>query len=402
MPLRSTILAVSLLVCSISAAVAQSEPSSIVIGVLNDMSGNFADQSGPGSLVAAQMAIDEVGGTVLGKPIKVLGGDHQNKPDIASSLARRWYDREGVQVIVDMPNSGTALAVQEIARNLKRINITTTAGSLALTNKSCSPTSFHWMWDTYSNSYGLVKALARKKLDTWFFITADYAFGLALESDFRKAIDQTGGKTLGAVKHPVGMQDFSSQILFAQASNARAVVVASGGNDIVNTLKTANEFGLQKSGVTFVAPATFLTDVKSMGLDIGQGLTYITGFTWNYDDESRAFARKFFERHKAMPTMGQAGVYSAVRHYLRAVAEAKTVDADLVAAKMREMPVSDAVIRHGKIRDDGRLVHDMYLVEVPRKGDTQDPWDLERVLDTLPGDEIFRPLSESECSLVKK
>jgi branched-chain amino acid transport system substrate-binding protein len=323
-------------------------------------------------------------------------------PDIASGLARRWYDREGVQVIVDMPNSGTALAVQEIARNLKRINITTTAGSLALTNKSCSPTSFHWMWDTYSNSYGLVKALARKKLDTWFFITADYAFGLALESDFRKAIDQTGGKTLGAVKHPVGMQDFSSQILFAQASNARAVVVASGGNDIVNTLKTANEFGLQKSGVTFVAPATFLTDVKSMGLDIGQGLTYITGFTWNYDDESRAFARKFFERHKAMPTMGQAGVYSAVRHYLRAVAEARTVDADLVAAKMREMPVSDAVIRHGKIRDDGRLVHDMYLVEVPRKGDTQDPWDLERVLDTLSGDEIFRPLSESECSLVKK
>src|ERR1700730_18241879 len=378
MTIRVVISAACVLACATTVLHAQSEPPSITIGVLNDMAGNFSDQSGPGSLAAARMAIDGRGARVWDKPVKAIGGDHQNKPDIAATIARRWYDNEDVQLIVDMPNSGTALAVQEVARRLRKINITSTAGSLALTGKSCAPTSFHWMWDTYSNSYGLVKALARKKLDTWFFITADYAFGLALESDFRKAIDQTGGKTLGAVKHPVGMQDFSSQILFAQASNARAVVVASGGNDIVNTLKTANEFGLQKSGVTFVAPATFLTDVKSMGLDIGQGLTYITGFTWNYDDESRAFARKFFERHKAMPTMGQAGVYSAVRHYLRAVAEARTVDADLVAAKMREMPVSDAVIRHGKIRDDGRLVHDMYLVEVPRKGDTQDPWDLER------------------------
>ena len=256
------------------------------------MAGNFSDQSGPGSLAAARMAIDELGGTVLGKPVKAIGGDHQNKPDIAAAIARRWYDNEDVQLIVDMPNSGTALAVQEVARTLKKINITSTAGSLALTGKSCAPTSFHWMWDTYSNSYGLVKALSKKKLDSWFFITADYAFGHALEADFRKAIDQMGGKTLGSVKHPVGMQDFSSLVLAAQASKARGVVVASGGNDIVNTLKSANEFGLQKAGISFVAPATFLTDVKSMGLDIAQGLVYITGFTGNYDDTIFAPSRR--------------------------------------------------------------------------------------------------------------
>jgi branched-chain amino acid transport system substrate-binding protein len=401
MTIRTAIYAACALVCA-TAAQAQSEPQSITIGVLNDMSGNFADQSGPGSLAAARMAIDELGGSVLGKPVKAIGGDHQNKPDVAAAVARRWYDTEGVQFIVDLPNSGTALAVQEVARTLGKINVTATAGSLALTGKSCAPTSFHWMWDTYSNSYGLVKALTKKHIDTWFFITADYAFGHALEADFRKAIEQTGGKTVGSVKHPVGMQDFSSLILAAQSSKARGVVVASGGNDIVNTLKSANEFGLPKSGISFVAPATFLTDVKSMGLDIAQGLTYVTGFTWNYDDASRAFGQKFFERHKAMPTMGQAGVYSATRHYLRAVEAAKSLDVATVAAKMREMPVSDAVIRNGQIRDDGRLVHDMYLVEVRRPGETKDPWDLEKVQDTLAGNDVFRPLSESDCPLIKK
>ena len=402
MRIRSVIFASCTLACTSAISHAQSQPSAITIGVLNDMAGNFADQSGPGSLEAARMAIEEQGGAVLGRPVKAIGGDHQNKPDIAAALARRWYEAEDVQLIVDMPNSGTALAVQEVARNLKKINITSTAGSLALTGKSCSPTSFHWMWDTYSNSYGLVKALTKKKIDSWFFITADYAFGHALEADFRKAIEQSGGKTVGSVKHPVGMQDFSALILAAQASKAKGIVVASGGNDIVNTLKSANEFGLQKAGISFVAPATFLTDLKSMGLDIAQGLTYITGFTWNYDDTSRAFGRKFFERHKAMPTMGQAGVYSATRHYLRAVEATKSLDASAVATKMREMPVSDPVIRNGTIREDGRLVHDMYLVEVRRPGEPKDPWDLEKVEDTLAGKDVFRALSESDCPLVKK
>ena len=401
MRLRAVLTSLALVWLS-CAAIAQSDPPVVTIGVLNDMSGNFADQSGPGSLVAAQMAAEEFGGTVLGKPIKIIGGDHQNKPDVASSIARRWYDTEGVQLIVDLPNSGTALAVQEVAKRAKKINIVTTACSVALTGKSCSPTGFHWMWDTYSNSYGLVKALSSKKLDSWYFITADYAFGHALEADFRKAVEQTGGKILGSSKHPVGMMDFSSLILAAQASGARAIVVANGGNDIVNTLKAANEFGLQKSGITFVAPATFLTDVKSIGLDVAQGLTYITGFSWNYDDASRAFARKFFERHKAMPTMGQAGAYSAVRHYLRAVDAAKTLDAEKVTEKMKAAPVQDAVIRNGAIRPDHRLSHDMYLVEVRRPGESKDEWDLEKVVDTLPGESVFRPLAESDCELVKR
>jgi branched-chain amino acid transport system substrate-binding protein len=386
--------------CASSVALAQNG-NPITIGVLNDMAGNFADQSGPGSVVAARMGVEESGGTVLGRPVQVISGDHQNKPDVASAVASRWFQNEDVQLVVDLPNSGTALAVQEVARNAKRMNITTTAGSIALTGKSCSPTSFHWMWDTYSNSYGAVRALAKKNLDTWYFITADYAFGHALEADFRKAINQIGGKVVGSSKHPVGMMDYSSLLLSAQASKAKVVVVASGGNDIVNTLKGASEFGLQKSGISFVAPATFLTDVKSIGLEIGQGMTYLTGFSWNYDDASRAFAQKFFERHRAMPTMGQAGVYSAVRHYLHAVESAKTVDAAAVAEKMRQMPVEDAVIRNGRIRQDGRLVHDMYLVEVRRPGESGNPWDLERIQDTLPGDQVFRPLSESDCPLVK-
>ena len=394
--------AAALLACTSATSFAQSDPASVIIGVLNDMSGTFADQSGPGSAVAAQMAVDEFGGTVLGKPIKIITGDHQNKADVAASIARRWYETDGVQLIVDLPNSSTALAVQEIAKQAKKINVVATAGSLTLTGKSCSPTGFHWMWDTYSNSYGLVKAMASRKLDSWYFITADYAFGHGLEADFRKAIAQAGGKVVGAAKHPVGMQDFSSLILSAQSSGARAVVIANGGNDIVNTLKAADAFGLPKTGISMVAPAMFLTDLKSIGLDIAQGLTYISAFAWTLDDQSRAFAQKFFDKHKAMPAQGQAGSYSAVRHYLRAVDAAKTLDPVKVADKMREMPVQDAVVRNGKIRVDGRLVHDMYLVEARKPGEATNPWDLEKIHATLTGDEVFRPLSESDCPLVTR
>jgi branched-chain amino acid transport system substrate-binding protein len=394
--------AASFLISAASFAIAQSEPSVVTIGVLNDMSGTFADQSGPGSAVAAQIAVDEFGGSVLGKPIKVMTGDHQNKADVAASIARRWYDNEGVQMIVDLPNSSTALAVQEVAKQLRKINVVATAGSLALTGKSCSPTGFHWMWDTYSNSYGLVKAIAKTKLDKWYFITADYAFGHGLEADFRKAIAQQGGTVVGASKHPVGMQDFSSLILSAQSAGARAIVVANGGNDIVNTLKAADAFGLQKAGISFVAPGIFLTDLKSIGLEIGQGLTYISAFAWTLDDQSRGFAQKFFERHKAMPAQGQAGTYSAVRHYLRAVAEAKTLDGPTVAEKMRSMPVNDAVVRNGTIRADGRVVHDMYFVEARKPNESKDAWDLEKIHDTLRGEEMFRPLSESDCPLVTR
>jgi branched-chain amino acid transport system substrate-binding protein len=373
----------------------------ITIGVLNDMSGNFADQSGAGSVMAARMAVEEFGGRILGREIKILSGDHQNKADIASALARQWYDAQGVELIVDTPNSGTALAVQEIARNAGKINIVTTAGSIQLTGKSCSPTSFHWMWDTYSNSTGLVKAMAKLKVQNWYFITADYAFGHALEADFRKAVEGTGGKIVGATRHPVGNLDFSSAVLAAQTSGAKAVVVASGGNDIVNTLKTANEFGLPAAGIRFVAPATFLTDVKSMGLNVARGLMFIDGFYWDVDERSRHFSAAFFKRHGAMPTMGQAGVYSAVRHYLGAVRAAGTTQAAAVAQKMRDMPVEDDVVRNGTLRPDGRLVHDMYLVEVKQPSESREPWDLQRVLETIPGKDLFRPLAESDCPLLK-
>ncbi|WP_375459732.1 ABC transporter substrate-binding protein [uncultured Enterovirga sp.] len=385
-----------------STALGQTNDQPITIGVLNDMSGNFADQSGPGSVVAARLAVEEFGGRVLGREIKIIGGDHQNKPDVASALARRWYDTQGVDLIVDTPNSGTALAVQQVANERGKINIVTTAGSVQLTGKSCSATGFHWVWDTYSNSAGLVKALAKAKIESWYFITADYAFGHALETDFRKAIEATGGKVVGGARHPVGNMDFSSLLLSAQTSGAKAIVVANGGNDIVNTLKTANEFGLPASGIRFVAPATFLTDVKSMGLDVANGLTFVDGFYWDLDDASRRFGKAFFDRHSAMPTMGQAGAYSAVRHYLAAVKAAGTTDPQQVARKMREMPVQDDVIRNGKLRADGRLVHDMYLAEVKKPAESKGPWDLEHIHETLNGDDVFRPLSESDCPLLKR
>jgi branched-chain amino acid transport system substrate-binding protein len=382
-------------------AQAQISDGVIKLGVLNDMSSLYADIGGKGSVLAAQMAADDVG-AIPGARVEIVSADHQNKPDVGSAIARQWLDADHVDTIVDVPTSSVALAVQEVTREKKRIFLMSGPASSDLTGKNCSPYGFQWTYDTYALAKGTGGAIVKQGGDTWFFITADYAFGHALEADFRKAIEQMGGKTVGSVKHPVGMQDFSALILAAQASKAKGVVVASGGNDIVNTLKSANEFGLNKAGISFVAPATFLTDVKSMGLDIAQGLTYVTGFTWNYDDTSRAFARKFFARHKAMPTMGQAGAYSATRHYLRAVDAAKSLDAEKVAEKMREMPVSDAVIRNGTIRSDGRLVHEMYLVEVRRFGESNDPWDLEKVVDTLSGNDVFRPLSESDCPLIKK
>ena len=312
MTIRAVLSAGCVLACTTVLSHAQSEPQSITIGVLNDMAGNFADQSGPGSLAAARNG-DR--GTRRQRAGQAGQGDRRRPPEQAGHcrrVARRWYDTEGVQLVVDLPNSGTALAVQEVARTLKKINVTSTAGSLALTGKSCSPTSFHWMWDTYSNSYGLVKALTKKQIDTWFFITADYAFGHALEADFRRG-DRAGGRQdarLGqASGRHAGLQLVDPGRTGVKGARRRGGERRQRYRQHAQIRQRVRPAG---AGISFVAPATFLTDVKSMGLDIAQGLTYITGFTWNYDDGSRAFARKFFERHKAMPTMGQAGVYSAV------------------------------------------------------------------------------------------
>lgn len=377
-------------------------PDAITVGVINDLNGVYADLGGQGSVVAAQMAVEEFGPKALGKPIKVLSGDHQNKPDVGSQLARRWFDIDKVDMVIDFPNSGVALAVQEVAREKKKVAIFSTAGSTDLTGKACSPTGFQWTYDNYSNSAGLARAMVKEGYDSWYFLTVDYAFGISLENEASKALTAAGGKSMGSVRHPLNTADFSSFLLTAQASKAKVIALASAGGDVINAIKQSGEFGISQGGQTLVAPVTFITDIHALGLSAAQGLTFVTGFYWDLNDETRAFARKFYERRKAMPTMAQAGVYSGVLHYLKALAAAGTDDAEAVAAKMRELPVRDAFTQTGTVRADGRMIHDMYLVQVKKPAESKAPWDYYKVLATLPADVAFRPLADSACPLVKK
>jgi branched-chain amino acid transport system substrate-binding protein len=384
------------------ASVALAGPDAITVGVINDLSGVYADLGGQGSVTAAQIAADEFGPNVLGKPIKIMSGDHQNKPDIGAQLARRWFDVDNVDMVIDFPNSGVALAVREVARDKKKVAIFSTAGSTDLTGKACSPTGFQWTYDNYSNSAGLAQAMVKQGFDTWYFLTVDYAFGISLESEASKALTAAGGKMVGSARHPLNTADFSSFLLTAQASKAKVIALASAGGDVINAVKQAGEFGIGEGGQTLVAPVTFITDVHALGLSVAQGLTFVTGYYWDLNDNTRAFAKKFYERRKAMPTMAQAGVYSGVLHYLKAVAAAGTDNADAVALKMRELPVRDAFTQTGTVRVDGRMVHDMYLVQVKKPSESKAPWDYYKVLATLPADVAFRSLAESTCPLVKK
>ncbi len=377
-------------------------PDAVTVGVINDLSGVYADLGGQGSVVAAQIAVEEFGPKVLGKPIKILSGDHQNKPDIGSQLARRWFDVDNVDMVIDFPNSGVALAVQEVAREKKKVAIFSTAGSTDLTGKACSPTGFQWTYDNYSNSAGLAQAMVKQGFDSWYFLTVDYAFGISLENEATKALTAAGGKMVGAARHPLNTADFSSFLLTAQASKAKVVALASAGGDVINAVKQAGEFGIGQGGQTLVAPVTFITDIHALGLPVAQGLTFVTGYYWDLNDATRAFAKKFYDRRKAMPTMAQAGVYSGVLHYLKAIAAAGTDNADAVAAKMRELPVRDAFTQTGTVRADGRMVHDMYLVQVKKPSESKAPWDYYKVLATVPADVAFRPLADSACPLVKK
>lgn len=382
---------------------AKAGPDAITVGVLNDLSGPYTDLGGPGSVAAAEIAVEEFGSsTVLGKPIKILSGDHQNKPDVGSALARRWFDVDNVDMVIDFPNSGVALAVQEIARTKKKIAIYSTAATMDLSGKACSPTGFQWTYDNYSNAAGVAQALVKKGLDTWYFLTVDYAFGLSLEAEASKAVKAAGGKVFGSVRHPLNTPDFSSFLLQAQASKAKVIAFANAGGDTVNAVKQANEFKVVEGGQTIVTPVTFITDINSLGLSVAQGLTFVTGYYWDFDDKTRAFADKFYKRRKAMPTMAQAGVYSGVLHYLKAVAAAKSDDGLAVAAKMRELPVRDSFTQTGSVREDGRMIHDMYLVQVKKPSESKAPWDYYKVLSTIPAAEAFKPLAESECPLVKK
>jgi len=373
----------------------------VKIAVLNDMSGLYSDLAGPGSVVAAQMAVDEFGGKVLGKPIQVLSADHQNKADIGADKAREWYDKDGVDVILDVPSSGVALAVSKVANEKHRIFIVSGAGSTRLTNEDCNPYTIHYTYDTYATGTATGNAVVKNGGNTWFFVTADYAFGHSLYDDTSNAVRAAGGQVLGQVLHPLNASDFSSVLLQAQSSGAKVIGLANAGGDMINSIKTAAEFGISKKQ-TLAGLLVFISDIHALGLQATQGMYAATAFYWDKDDESRKFGRAFEAKTKKMPTMVHAGVYSATLTYLKAVQAAGTDDADAVMKKLKEMPIHDAVFKDGKIRADGRMVHDFYLFQVKSPGESKYPWDYYKLISTIPADQAFQPLSASRCPLIKK
>jgi branched-chain amino acid transport system substrate-binding protein len=400
---RACLLPTMLISLLFGVGVASAEPKIsddvVKIGILNDQSGLYADLAGPGSVEAARMAIEEFGGKVLGRKIELVYADHQNKADIGLAKAREWFDRDGVDMIADFSNSSVGFAVQSLAKERDRVALIT-AASADFTGKACTSTSAQWVYTSYTNGYGLAKNLMEAGYDSWFLVTVDYAFGHAFANDIRKAVTERGGSVLGEVRHPLGTSDMSSYLLQAQASKAKVIAFASAGADMATAIKQAAEFGI--SGQTLVAPAVFITDVHAMGLANAKGLKFISAFYWDRTDATRAWSQKFFERRKAMPTMTQAGVYSAVRHYLRAVEAAQTDEGEAVMAKMKELPVQDMYSSNGKVREDGLMLHDMYLIEVKSPSESKGPWDYYKVLATIPADKIFPSLEESACPLVKK
>jgi branched-chain amino acid transport system substrate-binding protein len=369
------------------------------IGVLNDQSGLYADLGGPGSVVAARMAVEDFGGAVLGKPVEIVYADHQNKSDVGAAIAREWFEVGKVDMVIGFDHSAVALAVEQLAAEKGRIAIAGAVGSTAFTGKSCTPTEASWIYDSYALTTSLAKAIVAEGRDTWFFITVDYAFGHSLEADASAAVKAAGGKILGSVRHPLNTADFSSYLLQAQASGAKVVAFANGGGDMVNATKQANEFGLTKNQ-TIVSLLVFISDVHSMQLQAAQGLKFVTAFYWDRDEETRIWSKRFFERQGRMPTMPQAAVYSAIRHYLGAIEAAGTDGAKAVMAKMRERPVNDFYVKNGRLREDGRLVHDMYFAQVKTPAESKGPWDYYKLLATIPGGQAFRPLAEGGCPLV--
>lgn len=374
----------------------------IRIGVLNDQSGLYSEFGGAGSVEAARLAVEDFGGQVLGKKIEVLSADHQNKPDIGLAKAREWFDTQNVHAIADLTNSAIALGVQNLARERGKITLATGPGTTRLTNEDCSPNGFHWMWDTYSQAVGTARAVVQDGGKDWFMLTADYAFGHQMAADIDKTVKENGGKVLGQVRHPLGNADFSSFLLQAQASKAAIIGLANGGTDTTNAVKQAAEFGITSGGQKLVGLAVLISDVHALGLENAKGLIATTAYYWDRDEGSRKLAERFEARMKRKPNMVQAGVYSAVTHYLKAMQAAGTDDGTVVAAKMRDLPVDDLITKGGKVREDGRVIRDMYLIEVKAPAESKGPWDYYKVQRTIPGDQAAIPLSESKCSLVKK
>jgi branched-chain amino acid transport system substrate-binding protein len=380
-------------------ATAQTAP--VKIGVLNDMTSLYADIGGKGSVEAAKMAAEDAG-PVLGQPVQVVSGDHQNKPDIGSSIARQWYDQDGVDVITDVPNSGVALAVNEVSREKKKIALWSGPASSDLTGPKCNAYAASWVYDTYALAHVTGSAVVKSGGDTWYFVTADYAFGHALERDTAAVVEATGGKVLGDVNVPLNNADFSSFLLQAQGSKAKVIGLANAGGDTINSIKQGAEFGIVEGGQKFAALLMFLTDVHSLGLKTAQGLQLSAPFYWDMTDETRAFSKRFSDRVGHPPTFTQAGVYSAIHHYLEAVKAINSKDPEKVMAKMRETPINDFFTKNGKLREDGRVIRDFYLFEVKKPSESKAPWDYYKLLQSVSGDEAFRPLDKGDCPLVKK
>ncbi|HEX3217384.1 MAG TPA: ABC transporter substrate-binding protein [Aestuariivirgaceae bacterium] len=400
MRLKNALIIAALL--SLTAGTAAAEDIPIKIGVLNDRSGVYADLAGEGSVIAAKMAVEDFGADAKGFKVDILSADHQNKPDIASNISRQWIDQDGVDVIADVPTSSAALAVNEVVREKNKIFLVSGAASSDLTGAKCSPNTVHWTYDTWALAHGTGKAMVEQGGKKWFFITADYAFGQALERDTTAVIKAAGGEVVGSVKHPFPGQDFSSFLLQAQSSGAQVIGLANAGGDTINSIKQAAEFGITQGGQKLAGLLIFISDVHALGLQTAQGLVLTEAFYWDKDDGTRAFAKRFAERSGGkMPTMVHAGVYASVLHYLKAVDAAKSKDPKLVMAKMKEMPSEDPLFGKGKIRPDGRHVHDMYLFEVKKPEESKGPWDYYKTLATIPADQAFRPLDQGGCPLVK-
>lgn len=384
-----------------SAAQAQNKP--LKIGYILDMSGLYADITGPGSETAAKMAAEDFGGEVLGRKIEIIAADHLNKADLSANIARDMIDNQGVEAILDVAASATALAAGEIAKARNKIIVFNGPGSIRLTNEACGPYTVHYVFDTFAQANVTGLATVKQGLDTWFFLTADYAFGQDLEKDTTAVVTKSGGKVVGGVKHPLNTSDFSSFLLQAQNSGAKVVGLANAGGDTINAIKQAAEFGLTRSGGQKLSPLlAFVTDIDSVGLQTAQGLILAEAFYWDLNDETRAFSKRFMERTKRVPTSAQAGVYSSTLHYLKAVKAAGTVDPAPVMKVMKETPINDMFAKNGRIREDGRMVHDMYLFEVKKPSESKARWDDYKLLTTVSGDDAFQPLSASRCPLVKK
>ena len=384
------------------AAAAQAQ-TSVKIGVLNDRSGLYADITGEGSAVAARMAIEDFKAADKGIKAEVIVGDHQNKPDIGAALARQWYDRDGVDMIIDVPTSSVALAVAQISKEKNKVYINSGGGTSDLTGAQCSPNTVHWTYDTWALANGTGTAMVQRGGNTWFFISADYAFGAALERDASALVAKAGGKIVGAVKHPFPGTDFSSFLLQAQASGAKVVALANAGGDTINSVKQAAEFGIVKGGQSIAGLLVFISDVKSLGLATAQGLVLTESFYWDNNDQTRAFSKRFAEKMNGkMPSMVQAGVYAGTIHYLKAIEAMKAKDDGLkVINTMKSMPTDDPLFGKGSIRADGRKIHDMYLFEVKKPSESKGEWDLYKTLATIPADKAFRPMADGGCAMVK-